>query len=223
MAQKLDLNKIKEELNSRKTEKVSISTQLGETVFVNSSPMKRDVFLNDLLTSLKSGRETQSSSRIKIVENTVAQKHGEVRKMTVNNVPEQRQNNSHLHNLNEGEMSPEREEQLYLDLEKKKKQTIGQQMEGFAPQRPNYNQQPINYNNQQPQQINEDYLANSVNKIVGNYLGNNLGTILEESTKNVILELYAVERIKTVLNENKKMIKDIVYETIKELQAKNKK
>jgi hypothetical protein len=34
--------------------------------------------------------------------------------------------------------------------------------------------------------------------------------------------MYAVERIKEVLQENKEMIKSIVYDTIRELQAKSK-
>ena len=40
--------------------------------------------------------------------------------------------------------------------------------------------------------------------------------------KDVIIEMYAVERIKKVLTENKEIIKSIVYETIRELQAKSK-
>jgi hypothetical protein len=50
----------------------------------------------------------------------------------------------------------------------------------------------------------------------------NFGPIVEEAIKSTILELYAVERIKEVLTENKEIIKTVVYETIRELQAKSK-
>ena len=70
--------------------------------------------------------------------------------------------------------------------------------------------------------LNEGYLVENVKKVVSNYLIENLGPIMEESIKSTILELYAVDRIKEVLTENKEMIKTIVYETIRELQAKKK-
>ena len=74
----------------------------------------------------------------------------------------------------------------------------------------------------QPMQINEGYLVENVKKIVDNYLIDNFGPVVEEAIKSTIIEMFAVERIKEVLTENREMIKTVVYETIKELQAKNK-
>jgi hypothetical protein len=57
---------------------------------------------------------------------------------------------------------------------------------------------------------------------VNNYLIENFGPVVEEAIKSTILEMYAVERIKEVLHENKDLVKTIVYDTIRELQAKSK-
>ena len=71
--------------------------------------------------------------------------------------------------------------------------------------------------------LNEAYLSENVKKIVNGYLTENLGPIFEEAIKSTIIEMYAVERIKEVLNENREMVKSIVIETIKEIQARSKK
>ena len=70
--------------------------------------------------------------------------------------------------------------------------------------------------------LNEQYLGESVKRIVNNYLIENFGPVVEEAIKSTILEMYAVERIKEVLTENKEMIKTIVIDVIKEIQAKSK-
>jgi hypothetical protein len=74
----------------------------------------------------------------------------------------------------------------------------------------------------QPMMLNEAYLTENVKKIVNNYLVENFGPVVEEAIKSTILEMYAVERIKEVLTENKEMVQKIVYDTIRELQAKSK-
>jgi hypothetical protein len=79
-----------------------------------------------------------------------------------------------------------------------------------------------NPNTGQPMQINEGYLVENVKKIVDNYLIDNFGPVVEEAIKGTIIEMYAVERIKEVLQENREMIKTLVYETIREIQAKSK-
>jgi hypothetical protein len=70
--------------------------------------------------------------------------------------------------------------------------------------------------------LNEAYLIERVQKVVNNYLSENLAPIFEDAIKNTIIEMYAVERIKEVLTENREMIKSLVYETIREIQAKSK-
>jgi hypothetical protein len=121
-------------------------------------------------------------------------------------------------------MSPERDEQLFADLEKKRKQTLAESMGQYihAPQvgAPMANMPPQTAG--APVQLNEQYLAENVKKIVNGYLTESLGPIFEEAIKGTIIEMYAVERIKEVLHENKDLIRTVVIETIKEIQAKNK-
>jgi len=96
----------------------------------------------------------------------------------------------------------------------------------------------VNYNGQQfltsapttapvaavgaPMQINEAALVENVKNVVNGYLSENLGVIFEEAIKGTIIEMYAVERIKEVLNENRDLVKSVVVETIREIQAKSK-
>jgi len=207
---KPDLNKLRTEIDTRKRDK---------GIGVNSGAAPRDAFLNGLLESLNTGRETESSALVKTVDNKVAIKKGENAKLPVNEVvtPTQRQSNNNLSSIN---MSPERDEQLWAEIENKRKQTLSESMQGYY--QPNTNQSVSQNNGIKPQQINEAYLAENVKTIVNDHLVQNLGPIFEEAIKNTILEMYAVERIKEVLTENKEMIKSLVYETIKEIQAKSK-
>jgi len=211
----INLNKLKNEIDTRKKEKNMVSG-MGESVGVGVAP--RDVFLNGLLESLQTGRETAASTLVKTVDNKVAAKHGEAARLPVNEVVAPQQPRKPI------DMSPERDEQLFADLEKKRKQTLAESMSSYigapvvgAPMA-NTPQQSAGA----PVQLNEQYLAENVKKIVNGYLTESLGPIFEEAIKGTIIEMYAVERIKEVLKENKDLIKSVVIETIKEIQAKNK-
>jgi len=215
MAKSVNLNKLKDEIDSRKKERNTFSSTTGEVVTYDGSP--RDVFLNGLYESIKTGRETPATSLIKTVENKVAAKKGETPKFAVNEAPVQQQRQPI-------DMSPERDEQLFHDLEVKRKLTLAESIEQYkttphvgAPM------QPMQQTSQTaPMQINEVYLSENVKKIVNNYLSENFGVVVEEAIKSTILEMYAVERIKEVLHENKDLIKTVVVEVIRELQARNK-
>lgn len=131
-------------------------------------------------------------------------------------------------------MSPERDDAMYGDINRKMKSiTLAESIDNYNKGIVNPNQlfnakgQPVHPDGSlmlppAPTTVNEGYLVENVKKIATNYLIENLGPIMEESIKSTILEMYAVDRIKEVLNENKEMIKTIVYETIRELQAKSK-
>ena len=224
---KPDLNKLKTEIDNRKKERGIVAEHVQ-----GAGLLPKDVFLKELLTSLESGQETKATNLIKVVENTTAARFGEVVRHDVQPlVPQQRP--AQPRNLNEVEMSPERDELLFAEFEKRRKSTLAESIEGFnrtAAPNPGYNQGYA-----QPQQqygppptvagvpmLNEQYLGESVKRIVNNYLIENFGPVVEEAIKSTILEMYAVERIKEVLNENKEMIKSVVIETIREIQAKNK-
>jgi hypothetical protein len=221
----------------------------------------KDVFLNSLMTSVLTGQNTPVVNNIKTMNERAdivsgAIKTGIVTPEAINKIKELKNSTGYVapapvathpqfrQPVNEvAEMSPDREDAFYGDLNRKVKNiTLAESIEGFNKERiatnPNqlYNAkgQPVNpdgsllnppaltFNNNGMPMLNEGYLVENVKKVVSNYLIENLGPIMEESIKSTILELYAVDRIKEVLTENKEMIKTIVYETIRELQAKKK-
>jgi hypothetical protein len=227
---KPDLNKLKTEIESRKKERNMTPSALGESAGYGVAP--RDVFLNGLITSLKTGQETASTNLVKVVENKVAVKKGENTKMRVNEqvIPQQQpQPRRPIPPINETvDMSPERDEQMYRDMQRGRGQTmvdamseymqvptVGSPMRNQPQQMPMYNGAPM---------LNEQYLAENVKKIVNNYLAESLAPIFEEAMKETMLEMYALDRIKTVLRENKDFVKTLVYEVVKEIkeQSKNK-
>jgi len=225
---KIDLNKLRSEIDSRKKGQHVVSSQLGETVMSGVAP--RDEFLNGLLKARETGQSTPSINLIKTVENTVATKHGEAPKYKIN------ENTPQVNQRNKIDMSPERDEQLFADLENKRKQTLAESIEKYTnSSNSNSTNLPpmVNYNGQQmltslpqtasaPQQINEAVLVESVKEIVNTHLVENFGPILEEAIKNTVIEMYAVERIKAVLDENTDLIEKVVYNTIRKIQAKTK-
>jgi hypothetical protein len=213
---KPDLNKLKSEIETRKREKNSKSPT-GEQVAEGASP--RDMFLYGLMESWKSGRENNSTNLVKFKTSKMLEKLGEQPVTTQVAQPVQRVS-SQPQQLHEIDMSPERDEQFFNDIEKKRRQTLAESIEQFS--KTPVLGSPMMQSQNVPTQLNEAYLTENVTKIVNNYLVENFGPVIEEAIKGTILEMYAIERIKDVLQENKEMIKSIVYETIRELQAKSK-
>lgn len=227
---KPDLNKLKTEIDNRKRERNVQASPMSVAASGNVAP--RDAFLYGLLESLNTGKETASTSLMKTVENTVAAKKGEATKFTSQPV-EQQEQRSHIpipprqqntQRLNEVGMSPERDDMYFAEMERRRKMGLAEQIQSFnntpmmgTPMNNNL-QMPM----QMPMQLNEGYLIENVKKVVDNYLNENLAPIFEEAIKSTIIEMYAIERIKDVLTENKEMIKSIVIETIKEIQQRSK-
>lgn len=244
---KPDLNKLRTEIDTRRKEKggfLAESTQSsGPTV------LPRDVFLNTLLTSLHTGQNNPLTSNMKslneraeIVNNSIKKgvvtpeaikRIQELKNTGVSNVPYQPPVQQYQSpRINETvEMSPERDDKIFSDLESKRRNvTLAESIEGFnktkttTPVQPNtFDARSFNtYTANGVPMLNEGYLVENVKRVVNNYLAESLGPIFEEAIKSTIIEMYAVERIKEVLQENKEMVKSVVYETIRELQAKNK-
>lgn len=228
MAEKLDLNKLRNEIHNRKQAKNSASSQLNEETGVGVAP--RDTFLNGLLESLNTGRETASTALVKTVENATVDKKGGIGKMKINehnnvvNTPSSRpqpQSNTYVE-------SGERDEQLFAEFEKRRNQTLADSIESYtkiprvgAPMNNNANNYPPN-NGVQPMMLNEGHLVESVKKVVDGYLVESFGPIVEEAIQSTIIEMYAIERIKKVLHENRELIRSVVIETIRDIQNKNK-
>jgi hypothetical protein len=241
---KPDLNRLKEEIETRKREKNTTVAPSGEQ-YTGGSP--RDAFLYGLMQSLNTGNLTRTTYNVKtlneraeIINSSI--KTGKVTPEMVQKVQElkntggalpviqqpvqQRQPNQGGIVLSEQQvdMSPERDEQLFRDLEARRKagasSTLTESIESFK-KMPAIGA-PMNNNSVGAPVLNETYLVENVKKVVNNYLAENLEPIFEEAIKSTIIEMYAVERIKEVLQENKEMVKSIVIETIKEIQAKAK-
>ncbi len=70
--------------------------------------------------------------------------------------------------------------------------------------------------------LNEAVINEAAIKAVNNYLTENLAFVLEGAIKETILDLYATERIKQVINETPEMIETIVVNTIRKIQDRNK-
>ncbi|MFW6272974.1 MAG: hypothetical protein ACOC2U_04250 [bacterium] len=226
MADKIDINKLKDEIDSRKKQRDTQSTNLGENVNTGNGQgsMARDSFLNDLLTSLNSGTETTATNKLKMVENAVDSKEGKTPRYGVNeNVQQQPTQQPVQPSYNENYAGMDRDELMYKQFESKTKQTLGETLAQYG-NKPNPNPQAntMGYPQSQPQQpmqMNEQYLSEVVQKT----LENNFEAIVETAMKNVVFEIFASEKLKEGLSENRDTIKKIVYETIRELQNKKKK
>jgi hypothetical protein len=221
---KPDLNKLRTEIASRKNERTTTSAVVNGTVVNNVAP--RDKFLYELIQSRDTGMQTSATKLIKLVENQVAVKNKETTLHNVSETVEKEPARMPIQpsNNNRVDMSPEREEQMFNDLQAKNKQTLAESIAPFVgggkPQYPN--NYPATGMAVPPQQLNEGYLVENVKKIVDNYLINNFGPVVEEAIKGTILEMYAAERIKEVLTENKEMIRGVIFEVIREISDKNK-
>ena len=224
MNKNVNLTALRDEIDNRKGQRNNVSTRLGESVGSINTMAPRDAFLNGLLESLQTGRETESSILLRKVDGQAPEVKSNA-KLPVNNRPvQQSQQQSNRVNDAADMSSPERDEQLYADLENKRKQTLTESIGSYintpkmgAPMQNNYQPQQQNTS----MQINEAYLSENVKGIVNNYLSENFGPIVEEAIKSTILEMYAVERIKEVLQENKDLIKTVVVEVFREIKAKN--
>jgi hypothetical protein len=245
---KPDLNKLRTEIDSRRKEKGGVLTEGTQS----SGPtiLPKDIFLNSLLKSLATGQNNSLTNNMKslneraeIVNNSI--KKGVVTPEAINKIKELKNNavsapsyqppyqpQSPTYNemyqpprMNEVVgMSPERDDRIFSDLETRRRNvTLAESIEGFNKEKVSAPaQQQIMYSNTGAPMLNEGYLVENVKKVVNNYLTENLGPIFEEAIKSTIIEMYAVERIKEVLQENKEMIKSLVYDTIREIQQKNK-
>lgn len=231
MADKLDLNKLRNEIDKEKQNRMTPS-QLGEPTGSGVTP--KDVFLHGLVESLNKGVATPASTLLKSVDNKVAEKQGE----KVNHVINENRPVSNNNAPQKIEMSPDRDEQLFADIEAKRKQTLAESIANFngtqtgnATQAPTADFNGTQYLTSAPQQqvqqgtslqINEGALVENVKNVVNGYLSENLGAVFEEAIKGTIIEMYAVEQIKKVLSENKDLIGSVVKEVIREIQQKNK-
>ena len=119
----VDLNALRTEIDSRKKQRGDIAESVQ-----GAKLLPKDVFLNELKHSFNTGQETKATTLIKMVENKTAERNGETSRLAVNetaparvvsnNAPRQPQRLNEIDKMNEVEMSPERDELLYQDLDR---------------------------------------------------------------------------------------------------------
>lgn len=213
---KLDLNKLKSEIENEKQKKGDVTTP-------NSAP--KFVFLNGLLESLNTGRETQSTVLLKHVDNTVSKKKGD--EIVYKNIPEvappHLQQNNINRPINNIDLN-DRDDKFYMDLDKKRQETLADSIEKYV-QNNVFNNGGANLYNKQTSDYttsNGVQLSDKMKELIIEFLGDNLVPIIEDTIKNVIIEMYTIERIKKSLNDNKEIIQKIVYDYLKEIKAKSK-
>ena len=197
MSKDIDLTKLKSEIERRKTESTKISTNLGEKTVITSGPPK-DKFLNGLLESLNSGRDTHASKLVKMVDNKVAEKregthiHKDVKINEIENL-----NNPPVVNNN-----GDRESLLYEEIAKMQKNYMHNQ---YSPQIGS---------TQQPITLNEEFITKVITE--------KFEPIIENALKSTIVNIFVEERIREAINENEDIIRNVVLKTLKELSKKKK-
>lgn len=213
---KINIGKLTEEISNRKKERTMVPERLGTATgkYAKSS----DEFLNGLLVTLNTGRETPSSRLLQEVDDKVAVKKGErpPARLPANNRPNVSENTMPRTGRPNPNDEFEREEQLYRDMERSRKSNLADSIQDFTGNSQGNSRQP-NMN-----QYSSNNQLEGITNIINNYLGEKLMPILEESTRSVIIEMYSAERLKAVLNENRDMIKELIIEVFRELKAKQR-
>lgn len=201
------LDNVRKEIENRKRKKQNVAHNLGEKSSTNDL-LPKDSFLNELYNSLETGRITNSTERIKMVENKMSNNLGEkpnhvivnddveVKNPIPKRIPKPVDNGGEI----------ERTSLLYEELERKQKELLSKQYNNTNPQQLNTNPETLH--------LNEEHVKQIVTE--------NLTHIVEHAMKNTIVEIYAAERMKDILNENKDVIREVVIDTIRELQKKKK-
>jgi hypothetical protein len=203
---KVDLSGLKKEIENRKSEK-------NLSVGITESGSPRDIFLNSLMTSLKTGRSTPATKLLEMVENTIpdAMNIAPITETHLTQAVNQNLNHNYQRTDNSG---IERDDLLFEKFGKANKKTLAESLEEFSPSKtPNFGNQ---------QNFNTVAFTN-VESMVNEALSKNLELLLDDAVKSTIIEMYSTERIKQVIKENPEMIRSIVINVIKELQQKNKK
>lgn len=206
MGKGVDLDIIKNEIEKRKSEQKTISENLGETSMINVEA--KDSFLNDLLHSVNSGRPTESTNLIKMVENKVAEKNGEESVHKVVETPVKKQPIT-LPNTKSPvvENIEDRSELMFTDLNKKKNQGLSETLMNYGKQNMSHPQQP-----QSQQYLTEAQRINEIKSVVKSLISEDF---IREVAKDVIIEMYTFEQMDKAVKSNEDFIKKIMIDIIK--------
>jgi hypothetical protein len=248
----LNLDKLKNEINSRKQDRGDeIVTLAGE----GKASLPKDMMLHKIIEATKTGRVNEAIIAIKTVDHNANNVAG-VEKSKYNAMALSPDLNVHIASSVSNEVSKPLSQSLsntasyrppveaINQLNEEKERGLYDEIERMNSHQkkmnPNYpvsnplaNNVVANNNGQYPinNTLNENAFVESVEKRVLTNLNESLGAGIKEILKETVLELYTVNKIKDVINENPELIKkiilenktfmkQIVIEIIKELQKK---
>ena len=231
----MDLKEIENKINKRKAEMIKESTSLGDPV---NLPVSSDSMLHGLVQSLQTGTASEAVNKIKAVDQLAEQKStGGGSAGIVSNAGMSEALMAHVGGVNANTPStPQPTPQPVVMGDERDKlfehnlaggqQSLSNALNNYGqpqtqppqpmPPQPQFVQQPVTAQN--PAMINEQ-----VNAGINKFINENMGVIIQETMKSVMVEMYAVDKVKTAMLENKDLIKKIVRETLIELSNSKKK
>ena len=239
MAEGVDIQNLRKEINARKTALNERKTALGEPI---NAAQSKDKFLGELLHSARTGKETNASIKIKTIDKVAEAK---INKTTVDpsilqhvgavtSTPSINETVATKPVMSSAEMA------RYNEQERIRKEGINpmtnQSNAGIADSMEKYMNippvgAPMNQNtgmlNEQQMSANlgggasNQLIVEQVTNVATQLLNENFGKLYAEAMKNSIIESYKTEVVRASLEENRAMIKEIVIETILEIQKRN--
>lgn len=246
---KLDISKVKKEIDDRKSQMTERSRILGENTVVPSSGNQ---FLRELKYSRESGVKTGASVKVAAVAKVADAK---ANKIPVNAEAVTKDLMEHVNATNTPKFTPKTaqarptvesnkmdESKRIAELasqmeeqERRKGQTladalsqyvstphVGTPMSGGYLTEAQLREAMIAKNTQMGGMgVTPNMIVEQVSNVAEQYLQENFGSLFSEAMKQTIVETYKAERVKAAIQENRELIKDIVVETILELQKRN--
>ena len=213
----LNLNNLKAEIEQRKKEQRDTSMKLGEPVRENAVP--KNGFLYSLQQSVNNGQESHATKMIKLVENKTAvikdekpiysdvelasHKHSDVAA-----IPNKKEKIPIAQSIDERDDVYDKQfEELKNEI--RAKRGLAEAMNEYVPQ-----------SSDKKQSFETPHLNNVLNEsieaVIDKKLMENFEMLAEDAVKNTIVEIYAIERIKNVLQENNELLRTKIFEIIRE-------
>ena len=220
----LNLDKLKNEINSRKQDRGDeIVSLAGE----GKATLPKDMMLHKIIEAAQTGRVNEAIIAIKTVDQNANIKSPlpEYNAMTAdlskhlitgNNAPIQQTMQQPLQPTYKppvditNKLEEEKELGLYAEIERR-----NSEQRKLNSNYPTTNPLAQNINNKGQQQmttLNESALVESVEQRVLTNLNESLGAGIKEILKETVLELYTTAKIKDVIAENPQLIKNIILE-----------
>ncbi len=245
---KLDLNKLRETIDSKKQELTNRKSALGESTII---PVTGDQFLRELVHTRQTGQQTGASVKVKAVNDVAEAKLAgkvvdpSILEHVTSSAPTQSIQqpltvNEHIPSaaevarMSEAKRIREQSNTNYNKPMGQPASTVG--VADAISQYQNMGRVGTPMANQMGGMLTEQQvIANQmaagappqliieqVNNVATQLLNENFGHLFAEAMKNSIIESYKSEVIKEALEENRTVIEQIVRETIIDLQKINK-